>query len=134
MVRSRSRACRNAASVLPDPVGAMTSACWPVAIASQAPAWAAVGSAKEAVNHSRVGPESRSSAEEGVTEPFLSLPPTIHEESIVIGAAPSGAPAICITQLMSAPPGSTSSGMSKSIWYRTCWPGAISWTAEQLRP
>jgi len=50
---SRSSAHRNAASVLPDPVGAEISACSPVAIAGQACDWAAVGSAKARVNQSR---------------------------------------------------------------------------------
>ena len=46
---------RNAASVLPDPVGATTSACRPAPIASHAPCWAVVGSANAVANHSRVG-------------------------------------------------------------------------------
>jgi hypothetical protein len=52
---SRSSAHRNAASVLPDPVGADSSTCSPLAIAGQACAWAGVGSANEASNHARVG-------------------------------------------------------------------------------
>jgi hypothetical protein len=52
---------KNAASVLPEPVGAMTSVLWRSAIADQAPAWAAVGAAKVLANHSRVGPENRAS-------------------------------------------------------------------------
>ena len=58
---SRSSAHRNAASVLPEPVGATTSACWPRLIASQAPAWAAVGAPKAPRNHSAVAGEKRSS-------------------------------------------------------------------------
>ena len=45
---------RNAASVLPDPVGAMTSVLSPSAMAFQAWACAGVGAAKVPVNHSRV--------------------------------------------------------------------------------
>ena len=51
-VSSRSMLHENALSVLPDPVGATTSACLPCAIASQAPACAGVGSANAAANHS----------------------------------------------------------------------------------
>src|SRR5580698_8917785 len=45
---------RNAASVLPDPVGAMTRVCSPLLIAVQACSWAVVGSAKAEVNHALV--------------------------------------------------------------------------------
>ncbi len=51
---SRSIDHRNAASVLPDPVGATTSVLSPSAMEFQAPSWAAVGAAKAPVNHSRV--------------------------------------------------------------------------------
>ena len=44
---------RNAASVLPDPVGAITRVLSPSAMASQASACAVVGAAKVLVNHSR---------------------------------------------------------------------------------
>src|SRR3954452_21598498 len=50
---SRSSAHRNAASVLPLPVGALSSTCSPVAIAGHAWAWAGVGSANAAENQSR---------------------------------------------------------------------------------
>jgi hypothetical protein len=53
---------RNAASVLPDPVGATTSACEPELMASHAPDCAGVGSANAPVNQSRVAGENRSSA------------------------------------------------------------------------
>ena len=45
---------RNAASVLPDPVGATTSVLCPSAIADHACCWAAVGAGKVPWNHSRV--------------------------------------------------------------------------------
>src|SRR5205085_9932893 len=51
---SRSSAHRNAASVLPDPVGAMTRVLSPPAMEAQAPACAAVGSVNAPVNHSLV--------------------------------------------------------------------------------
>src|SRR5690348_15664801 len=51
---SRSSAHRNAASVLPDPVGAMTSVLSPPAMEDHAPTCAAVGSANALVNHSLV--------------------------------------------------------------------------------
>jgi hypothetical protein len=50
---SRSIAHRNAASVLPDPVGALMSTCSPDAIAGQAWACAAVGASKAPANQSR---------------------------------------------------------------------------------
>src|SRR5919197_1786206 len=49
----RSSAHRNAASVLPDPVGALISVCSPVAIAGQASDCAGVGVANARSNHSR---------------------------------------------------------------------------------
>ena len=61
-VSSRSIDHRNAASVLPEPVGATTSACRPAPIASHAPCCAVVGSANAVANHSRVGSLKRSSA------------------------------------------------------------------------
>src|SRR5687767_9395564 len=60
---SRSSDQRNAASVLPEPVGATTRACSPLLIASQAPSWAAVGCSKAPVNQARVACENRSRAD-----------------------------------------------------------------------
>lgn len=57
---SRSSAARNAASVLPDPVGATTSTSESAAMADHAPDWAAVGSRKAPVNHARVAGEKES--------------------------------------------------------------------------
>ena len=50
---------RNAASVLPEPVGAMTSVLSPSAMADHACACAGVGSANVPVNHSRVSALNR---------------------------------------------------------------------------
>ena len=50
---SRSSAQRNAASVLPDPVGAEMSTCSPVAIAGQACVWTSVGPSNADANQSR---------------------------------------------------------------------------------
>ena len=58
---SRSIAQRNAASVLPDPVGATTSVLSPSAMADQACAWASVGTAKVPENHSLVSALNRAS-------------------------------------------------------------------------
>ena len=58
---SESMAQRKAASVLPDPVGAATSACSPAAMARHASACTAVGAAKTPANHSLVGGEKRAS-------------------------------------------------------------------------
>src|SRR3954466_4583885 len=52
---------RNAESVLPAPVGATTTVWWPELMASQAPAWAAVGALKLLRNHAAVAGENRSS-------------------------------------------------------------------------
>ena len=56
---SLSMAHRNAASVLPEPVGAITSVLSPSAMADHASACAAVGAAKVPVNHSRVSALNR---------------------------------------------------------------------------
>ena len=56
---------RNAANVFPEPVGATTRVCSPFPIASQAPACAAVGAAKAAVNQSRSNGWNRSSEAAG---------------------------------------------------------------------
>ena len=62
VVTSRSMPQRNAASVLPEPVGARISVCSPAAMAGQPCAWAAVGAGNEVANHARTGSEKRSSA------------------------------------------------------------------------
>ncbi len=58
---SLSIAHRNAASVLPDPVGATTSVSLPWPMARHAPAWAFVGSANAPTNQARVAGENPSS-------------------------------------------------------------------------
>ena len=45
---------RNAASVLPEPVGAAMSVCFPSATAAQPWAWASVGEGNRPSNHSRI--------------------------------------------------------------------------------
>ena len=57
---SRSMAERNAARVLPEPVGAMTSTSLPERIAGHASRCASVGVPKACRNHSRVGAENGS--------------------------------------------------------------------------
>src|SRR4051812_11648512 len=52
---------RNAARVLPDPVGARISVWSPAAIGGQPWSWASVGAAKLDSNHARTGAENRSS-------------------------------------------------------------------------
>ena len=52
---------RNAASVLPEPVGATTRVLSPLAMAAHASVWAAVGAANVPVNHSRVSSLKRAS-------------------------------------------------------------------------
>src|SRR6478735_7861752 len=71
----RSSDHRNAASVLPDPVGATTSACRSVDTASHAPACAGVGASNAPENHARVGAVKRSRGST-VTRPFSPDPPT----------------------------------------------------------
>ena len=53
-VASRSIPYRNAASVLPEPVGALIRTCSPEAIAGHACSWAGVGAANASANHWRV--------------------------------------------------------------------------------
>ena len=55
----RSSAQRNAASVLPEPVGATTSVSSPREIASHAAVWATVGSANASRNHVEASGEKR---------------------------------------------------------------------------
>src|SRR5215213_7063489 len=67
---SRSSDQRNALSVLPDPVGATTSALRPAATADQAPTCAGVGAANAARNHSRVAtPKCSQTASSGSVLP-----------------------------------------------------------------
>ena len=67
----RSIAQRNAASVFPDPVGAMTRAFSPREMASQASRCTLVGSPSARSNHARVGPENCS------MHPVSQRPPTV---------------------------------------------------------
>ena len=55
VVARRSRHHRNAARVLPLPVGAWISVCRPAAIDAQPSAWAFVGASKVASNQARTG-------------------------------------------------------------------------------
>ena len=71
-VARRSSVQRNAASVLPLPVGAWISVWWPAAMAAQPRAWASVGASKLASNHSRTGRENGARASAG-TGPGLGL-------------------------------------------------------------
>ena len=64
---SRSMAHRNAVSVLPDPVGAITRVSSPSAMESHARACAVVGSAKVPVNHCLVSALKRSRGSGGLT-------------------------------------------------------------------
>lgn len=57
MIRSSDQ--RNAAKVLPDPVGATTSAWSPSAMAAQAPSCAAVGASNDSLNHCAVAALNR---------------------------------------------------------------------------
>ena len=58
---------RNAANVLPDPVGAMTRVLSPSAMADQASACAAVGASNVPVNHSALSALNRASGSAGMT-------------------------------------------------------------------
>ena len=57
-VTSRSMELRKAVRVLPLPVGAHTSVCWPLRMAGQPCTWGSVGSGNEAANHSRTAGEN----------------------------------------------------------------------------
>ena len=67
---SRSMAHRNAASVLPVPVGAHTSAWSPAAMAGQPSDWGAVGAANVDVNQARVGSEKAARASATTPTPY----------------------------------------------------------------
>ncbi|GAA2032207.1 hypothetical protein GCM10009720_10680 [Yaniella flava] len=54
---------KKAASVFPDPVGAITNACSPELIVSQAPNWALVGASKDRSNQERVASENAAGTE-----------------------------------------------------------------------
>src|SRR5260370_22974483 len=51
---------KNAASVLPLPVGADISVCWPAATERQPPSWTSVGAGKAPENQARAAGENRS--------------------------------------------------------------------------
>ena len=53
---------RKAARVFPEPVGACTSTCAPVAMTGQAASWAGVGAAKARSNQERVAGVKAASA------------------------------------------------------------------------
>src|SRR5690606_586415 len=75
-VARRSSDHRNAARVLPEPVGATTRVLSPLAIESQAPDWAGVGAAKAPENQSRVAGEKRSSTSTPMP-PYCLVRPTV---------------------------------------------------------
>src|SRR6266581_9245332 len=97
-VASLSMAHRNAASVLPDPVGAITSVFSPLPIDAQAWACAWVGSAKAAANQALVALLKPSRAGlltgEGVgTYPSCLAPPTLRARRLPSTARPPPYPA-----------------------------------------
>ena len=101
---SRSSAQRNAASVLPEPVGATTSACRPAWAAAQAPSWAAVGATKAPLNQSRVAGEKPSIALTGAimrrgsdSFVFAGSGPAVGRVQNVANLAPVGLPSYAAT-------------------------------------
>ena len=103
---SRSSAQRNAASVLPEPVGATTRACRPALIASQAPACAAVGAAKRP---GEPRPRSRARTARGRRPPSVrSIAPWSHGPPTVVvrpaGNTPRGYPVATRHERPRAPP------------------------------
>ena len=62
-VTNVSRLDKNAVNVLPLPVGAQTSVCWPLRMAGQPRICGGVGAGNEAANHSRTAGEKPSSTE-----------------------------------------------------------------------
>ncbi len=80
-VARRSSPIRNAASVLPDPVGAHRSVCAPEAIAGQPCSWAGVGpSGNASANQAAVAGEKRSGSVAAI--PAVSLPSAVVIESL----------------------------------------------------
>src|SRR5205807_8482161 len=95
---SRSRKTRNAASVLPEPVGATTSALRPAASAGHARSWARVGRPKVSSNQPRAtGPRTSRASEEEVTRGCYDLATTgssrAGHDGVPAGAAPASIPA-----------------------------------------
>ena len=80
---------RNAASVLPDPVGAWISTLPPRAIAGQPATWAGVGLGNARSNHARVPGERAASAS---TKPAYPPPPTLLRSRADDGQGPPSPP------------------------------------------
>ena len=78
-----SRAHRKAASVLPEPVGAMTSAFSPAEIVCHAPTCAAVGRAKTSRNHVAVAGENTSNGSTGTLSILLSRTDSLTRQAYV---------------------------------------------------
>src|SRR4051794_9732048 len=77
---SVSIAHRNAASVLPEPVGAQSSVCSPRAIGPHAPVCAAVGSVKEDANHAATAGENDAAAD--ATVPSWGAVPAVESRRV----------------------------------------------------
>src|SRR5215471_17681427 len=75
LLASRSSAHRNAARVLPDPVGAITRVLSPPAMDDHPPACAGVGSVNAPVNHSRVSGLNPASGSWPAGAPAVLAPP-----------------------------------------------------------
>src|SRR3954451_24407262 len=83
----RSSPIRNAASVLPEPVGAQRSVCAPDAIAGQPCSWAGVGpSGNASANQTAVAGEKRSGSVAAI--PAVSLPSAVVIETLCDGLHP----------------------------------------------
>ena len=77
---------RNAASVLPEPVGAQISVLAPAAIFGQPCAWAGVGAANEASNQRRTGSENGSRGDSAVGFARVANPPMLRR--VAAGGGP----------------------------------------------
>ena len=112
---SRSIAHRNAASVLPDPVGAITRVLSPLAMADQAWACAGVGCTKVPANQLRVSGLNRSNAWGELTRPDCQAAPTLSRSrrNPPTGAGARGTPGCAGTAAGRPPAGGSAPGAGR---------------------
>ena len=112
---NRSIAHRNAASVLPDPVGAITRVLSPLAMADQAWACAGVGCTKVPANQLRVSGLNRSNAWGELTRPDCQAAPTLSRSrrNPPTGAGARGTPGCAGTAAGRPPAGGSAPGAGR---------------------
>src|SRR5262249_15820321 len=86
----RSMPMRNAASVFPEPVGACTNTCPPVAIAGHASSWAGVGPSNARSNHFLVGGGKTSRALTRLSVATVVCSAGLGFDGVVVGGGTAG--------------------------------------------